>query len=758
MSRMTTMGATSDVFLGVGVAAVLGVAVFVVLSKQQQNATPKPSAQAPVTKSPPTAAATAATPTAPLTSSAPATAAAQAPTPAPAAATAAPTATAVPSSPLSGVAASAGPIAVAVGAGIAKDIGAKMADKMLAKLTGKNLARDLAQKVAQQAAQSASRCGIKAVSKMGVKLGTKLAEMGAQEAADASMGPVGWALMAFDVLSLGLDMADPGGYSNMQTLDMLYKQRDDLRTKAAAQGSFPFVVGPLTTLSDADSQALFQQVTEDYITDKLTDFVAGLDLANLTSDQLDAKLSSQEDTISDYLATDAGFAELFAAACVAKGGKAMGVDCSYPDADSCNKSYKWPMADDSQDIFTHWTGDHCESSAAQTVRKLCDDAGLDWDFGEEVCKLTQTYCLEKGADVTTNSKHGGATDCRIPWTQKGLEDIFGTTITRGLKQTFDMSQYTPCDPNTEWGVEQLPAPLKTFLNVSAPLLYMIPPLAVFSKLPDFWCFDKKVGSCPKGMEMSRGLCYIPCKDGYKSDGATLCYKQYDGWEQNDGTTITNVGKVLHANPGKPLSTCGSDQDKDGALCYPKCAANEYGVGPVCWTSCPDGYKDGGVFCSKPSSYGRGAGFPWKVGDKVGNYDQAKARCEKDNPGGCEKNGLIYYPLCKKSFHAVGCCVCSPDCPAGTTDAGATCTKNTHTRGAGSPLQCAAGQTQDSPGLCYDPCPAGTHKTTLGMCDSGCPDGAKDIGVSCMRESYDRGVGVIPWSMHPKKRLAPYGHK
>lgn len=750
------MGGGSDVLLGVGVAAALGVAVFVVLSKKNAQTvhtpTQAPTASANNTK--PAAASVATTSIAQVaapvgTSSLPAAAATPASASSP---------TVTPDSPnsIGSVASSAGPIAMAVGAGIAKDIGAKMADKLLIKLAGRNLATSLAQRVAQKAASSAARCGIKTVQKMGTRLAIRLGEMGAKEAAKAAMGPVGWAMMAFDVLSLGLDMADPGGYDKMQTLDMIYKQRDGLRDKAAAQGGFPFVVGPLTSLSDADSQALFQQVTQDYILTKLTDYVASLDLTKLTDAQLDTQLSAQEDTISNYLATDAGFAELFSAACAAKSGKPIGSgDCSWPDAGSCNSSYKWPMADNSTDIFTFWTGDQCQASAAQTVRKLCDDNGLDYDFANEVCTLTNKYCLSKGADTTVNEKHNSATDCKIPWNQQIAEALFGTTITRGLKQIFSIEQYQPCDPNKEWGYEQLPTPLKTFLQVGS---YLSPAMLVLKQTTGLMCFDKNIQSCPTGMEKSNGLCYTPCKDGYKSDGATQCYKVYPGWEQNDATTIVNVGKVLHANPGKPLSTCPDGQDKDGALCYPKCGANEYGVGPVCWTSCPDGYKDGGVFCSKPASYGRGAGYPWKVGDKAFDYGPAQARCQKDNPQGCEKNGLIWYPKCKAGFHAVGCCVCSPDCPAGTTDTGATCNKNSHGRGAGSPLQCGPGQTQDSAGLCYDSCPTGTHKTTIGMCDSGCPDGAKDTGVSCLRESYSRGAGVIPWSMHVKKRLAPYGHK
>ena len=40
-------------------------------------------------------------------------------------------------------------------------------------------------------------------------------------------------------------------------------------------------------------------------------------------------------------------------------------------------------------------------------------------------------------------------------------------------------------------------------------------------------------------------------------------------------------------------------------------------------------------------------------------------CEADyGAGNCEESGLVVYPKCKPGFHAVGCCICSPDCPAG----------------------------------------------------------------------------------------------
>jgi hypothetical protein len=57
------------------------------------------------------------------------------------------------------------------------------------------------------------------------------------------------------------------------------------------------------------------------------------------------------------------------------------------------------------------------------------------------------------------------------------------------------------------------------------------------------------------------------------------------------TTTTGRGA------GVPVSSCGSDQDKDGALCYPKCRTGFYGVGPVCYASCPSGWDDQGLVCA-----------------------------------------------------------------------------------------------------------------------------------------------------------------
>jgi hypothetical protein len=126
----------------------------------------------------------------------------------------------------------------------------------------------------------------------------------------------------------------------------------------------------------------------------------------------------------------------------------------------------------------------------------------------------------------------------------------------------------------------------------------------------------------------------------------------------------------------------------GLIFYPKCKQDfENFACCVCNSVCPSGFRDDGAFCAKPSSYGRGVGYPWKFGDPAFDLDPAKKRCEDDyGLDGCEKNGLIWYPKCSANFHAVGCCVCSPDCPSGMADIGVSCAKKSYGRGVGYPWE------------------------------------------------------------------------
>jgi|GEM_PF-1782787 len=184
--------------------------------------------------------------------------------------------------------------------------------------------------------------------------------------------------------------------------------------------------------------------------------------------------------------------------------------------------------------------------------------------------------------------------------------------------------------------------------------------------------------------------------------------------------------------GKPLSVCRDNEEKNGALCYPRCRQGFKGVGPVCWQYCPDRFRDIGVSCAKPAAYGRGGGFPWKFGDKLNDRGMFH-RCEKRyGRGKCEKYGAIVYPKCKAGYKAFGSNICTPKCPGGMRDDGAFCAKRSYGRGVGKPLRCPAGSEQNG-ALCYPVCKRGFHGVGP-VCWQNCPADRTACGAGCAKNS------------------------
>jgi hypothetical protein len=116
------------------------------------------------------------------------------------------------------------------------------------------------------------------------------------------------------------------------------------------------------------------------------------------------------------------------------------------------------------------------------------------------------------------------------------------------------------------------------------------------------------GNCEK----NAGLWYKKCKPGFHATGCCVC-------SPNCPSGMTDIGvscqkQKENRGVGTPLNSCPADQERDGALCYPRCRKGYCGVGPVCWSECPSGYTADGATCRKPGdivakkSYGRGAGM------------------------------------------------------------------------------------------------------------------------------------------------------
>ena len=107
---------------------------------------------------------------------------------------------------------------------IAKDMGKEM--------MARKLATTLAKNGAKFGAKFTTNVLSKAVGKLSVKMGAKLASkgalMGAKMAKNASMGPVGAAMMVFDIMSMALDFADVGGYSTFTANSVNTRTRNAL--------------------------------------------------------------------------------------------------------------------------------------------------------------------------------------------------------------------------------------------------------------------------------------------------------------------------------------------------------------------------------------------------------------------------------------------------------------------------------------------------------------------------------------------------
>lgn len=191
-----------------------------------------------------------------------------------------------------------------------------------------------------------------------------------------------------------------------------------------------------------------------------------------------------------------------------------------------------------------------------------------------------------------------------------------------------------------------------------------------------------------------------------------------------------VGTVL-------INRCQTGEEAYGALCYPVCR-DGYQAIECCLCrqrGCPPEFEDDGVAtCIKPAAYGRGTGFPWKGADGFSDEGMFQ-RCEEVyGTGNCEKSGAIVYPKCRLGFRAVGCCVCSPQCPETMTDLGTSCGKSHYGRGVGvSRLGCADDKEQDA-ALCYNHCNAGYHGVGP-VCWQNCPnDRSYSCGIMCTTDS------------------------
>ena len=115
--------------------------------------------------------------------------------------------------------------------------------------SARSLATKALNKFSNKIINGAAKAAAKAGGQAAKIVSAKLAAFAAKAASKASMGPVGWALLAFDLISLGLDLGDGGGYGNLDTAkdarnEINKSSEEQYRQLREADIPFPSNVGP----------------------------------------------------------------------------------------------------------------------------------------------------------------------------------------------------------------------------------------------------------------------------------------------------------------------------------------------------------------------------------------------------------------------------------------------------------------------------------------------------------------------------------
>ncbi len=193
------------------------------------------------------------------------------------------------------------------------------------------------------------------------------------------------------------------------------------------------------------------------------------------------------------------------------------------------------------------------------------------------------------------------------------------------------------------------------------------------------------------------------------------------WRQSFGR---GAGTPMACQPGYNQETAG--------LCSQPCGNDERGIATFCYKNCPAEFRDDGLYCGKPAAYSRGAGYVI--------WDRAK--CEKENPQGCEQGGAIWYPKCRAGFKGA-VTQCTVVCPSGWEDIGVSCKKPSRFRDT-KPLTVCPNGLEKSGALCY---PA---------CQSGSVAGTQETYINAGPQNKYKGVGPVCWQNCPSQQNVDCG--
>ena len=626
----------------------------------------------------------------------------------------------------------------------------KITIKLLSKL-GKELLNKLGIKMATQIA-----------TKLAIKAGVAATRVGAKAAALGAAGPAGWALQAatigFDIISIGLDSGDAGGYAKTGSLKTYIdikneineelkknyintnsneiknttndlnsineKLKDNtisednkneyLKTKKKLESKIlilttykPFIVGPLDSDDNIDKiNNIFKSKINDLINNNVielgkSDIFINF-IKNNNEDKAREYILLQNDIYINNIDYDKIYEDIYINECISKNGKIVINDfgdkqCTYKDKNTCESTYNWPIED--EQTYVEYKDDiYGGSCVTQSglLRSLCEQNNIPYNSKTGLCDINENYCKIKGMDWLYN-KDIGQNDCMINDAQKAAEMIFGETITRGLKQVFDPEQYEKCNDNEIDGGNLANDPtFKTSIDVIMGL---------------------SIASGPANPLFFFAIVYFSLQN-------KLCLKK--------------------------TNSCNEGEELDGLMCYPNCMdlANQKGL--ITKEEYSKWQKDKSV---KNEIY-KSNGITMCI-RRYNNWD------DMNNPSFVQSGNdhLSLYKVskninasCPNEWHKSTDTMCIENCRPGYTESAGVCWKNVDETkyvnvGALIREKCKDGFT-DVAGLCWNNNKrygrGAGREPNKGPCDSG----QRDDGTSCWEdlkcETKDNGYYNTSW--------------
>jgi hypothetical protein len=433
-----------------------------------------------------------------------------------------------------------------------------------------------------------------------------------------------------------------------------------------------------------------------------------------------------------------------------------------------------------------------EKASKEAIEKAATKAAQE--AAEKVAKLAAGKAAviakqaAKTAAVAAKAGKGASLLTKIKGTPFSfIITIIATVLSAVLN--LDPEEFEACKPG-EFDYSTLPDWAKVLIEAVpfvGDLLMLIGPVMCMGK-----------GCKETEEEEQSGLCYKKPLPGFWCD-SFLCYAQDDplaidrpGFTNNGQLhTTTHMTKDIRSDLGRPrleVGVCppGTRKDSAGALCYPDVPDNWNIVWGVAWEGCNADERDDGAFCAKetinPCAEGQ-----WEVGrDCWGNRQDCVVDCitKPASGGGCRRWG--HCPdllgtnwcagICDEWEPIKGCGTTCWDIPELKTTFAARSWGFTTRAKSSRALAGTERELECPPGMekmagwnetCYDKSqwPPGYQMQSAGLISQICPrvsdssparqqkefNDFEDIGVSCQRGRYNRGVGTPAISMYIKKR-------